>query len=302
MKSKNIALAAVTAVAFGVSSSEVPAVTALSVGMDFKGYVTMLDSNGFSFRNSAYLNEPTYMGHRTPIEGHMVLDISEGGVVGGATFKPFPFVFSQASGRDITFVPADSLYGTPVPSNTLLVGNMLFDYGTLTGIPVSIVLDMGNLSTALMNAQVGDVITGVMRAASDNTKFIMPDGTRQEFPIGPVVVATTTWDTTDVDTDGDGQPGPLVAETNPSGTIPLLVDTRLDRSNGDIGIGGSPIKTMAFIGFSPNFDITEITVTCMNLLSSCSAPGITVPPLPLSPQPLEPVQDDLGGLIKKLGL
>lgn len=279
------------------------AVTALSVAMDFKGYVTMVVAGtGIAFQNGSFVNEPRFNGWRSPIEGRMVMNVTESGLVGGATFEPFPFYDVQASGRDVTFVPADSLFGTPIPSNTLLVGNMAFDWGETKGIPVSIVLDMGNLSTALMSASVGDVITGALRAATDNTVITLQDGTMTTMPIGPVVVATTTWDTTDVDTDGDGQPGPITMSTNPSGTVPLLVDTVLDRTNGDIGIGGSPIKTSFFQGFSPNFDITEVTVTCVSALVSCETSGISVPSLPLSPQPLEPVQDGLGGLLKKFGL
>lgn len=304
MNTKHLALAGLIAASLG-TAAEVSAVTAMSVAMDFKGYVTMLNGgDGGAFRNTSFATEPRFMGYRTPVQGHMVIDITENGMVGGATFEPFLFIGSQASGRDITFVPADSLFGTPIPSNTLLVANMLFDFGTfIKGIPVSIVLDMGSLSTALMNAKVGDVITGVMRSASDNTVFTMPDGSKRTLPLGPVVVGTTTWDTTDVDTDGDGQPGPLEQNTNPSGTVPLLVDTKIDMTNGDVGIGGSPIKAVLFVGFSPNFDFTEVTVTCVNaLLGSCNTSGLSIPALPLSPAPLEPVQDAVGGALKQLGL
>lgn len=281
---------------------EASAVTAMSFAMDFKGYITMLNGrDGGVFRNSSFADEPRFMGYRTPINGHMVMDVDEAGLRGTATFEPFLFIGSIASGRDVTFVPAATLLN--IPTNTLLVGNMSFDFGDFfQGIPVSIVLDMGNLTTALMSASVGDVITGTMRAASDNTVFNLPDGTQRTLPLGPVVVATTTWNTTDVDTDGDGQPGPLTNNSNPSGTIPLLVDTAIDQTNGDIGIGGSPIRAVAFVGFSPNFDITEITVTCVMLAGSCSETGVPVPEVPLSAEPLDPILKTGGALLKKLGL
>ena len=301
MNAKHLVVAGAMTMALGIASGA-SALTTLSVGMDFTGYVTMLAPTGEGVTNTSFADEPRFMGHRSPISGRMVLDFTETGMIGRATFEPFLFIGSLARGRDITFVPVDSLFGTPVPSNTLLVGNMSFDYGTNEGIPVSIVLDMGNLSTALMGASVGDVITGALRAASDNTVFYMEDDSGRTMPIGPVVVATTTWDTTDVDTDNDGRPGPVMRHTNPSGTIPLLVDTRTDVTNGDVGIGGSPIRAVAFRGFNPNFDITEVTVTCVSALGSCETSGIPVPPLPLSPQPLEPLQDELGGLLKKFGL
>lgn len=306
MKAKRLALAGLVS-GIVAMSAQAPAATAMSVGMDFKGYVTMLNAaDGVGFRNPS-AGGAGYLGYRTPISGHMVMDITETGMVGTATFVPFKFSGVMSSGRDITFVPSDNLFGLPIPSSTLLVGNMLFDFGTnVTGIPVSIVLDMGNLSTALMNSKVGDVIGGTMRAASDDTVFETEDAegniVPRTLPLGPVVVATTTWDTTDVDTDHDGQPGPIMFNTNPSGTIPLLVDTTLDMTNGDIGVGGSPMKIGPFAGFSPNFDITEVTVTCVSALGSCSSSGVAVPAVPLAPKPLEPVQDSVSGLVKSLSL
>ena len=305
MKTKYIALAGLMAFSLGFGSAA-HAATAMSVGVNFKAYVTMLNgSDGQAFRNSSFAEEPKFMGYRTPIEGKMVIDITESGMFGRASFEPFLFIGSPAGGRDVTFGPVDSLYGTPMPSNTLMLGNMLFDFGTFAkGIPVSIVFDMGNLSTALSSASVGDVITGMLRGASDNTVFTLPDGTQTTLPMGPLVAATTTWDTTDVDTNGDGEPGPITQHTNPSGTVPLLVDTVLDKTNGDIGIGGSPIRAVMFVGFSPNFDIYEMTVTCVGLLDTCDESNelLEEADLTLNAEPLEPIQDETGSLVNELGL
>lgn len=297
MRAKHFALAGLMAAALGLNTAA-HAETAMSVGVDFKAYVTMLNgTDGSAFRNSSFADEPEFMGYRTPIEGKMVIDITESGMVGRASFEPFLFIGSLAAGRDVTFGPVDALYGTPLPSNTLMLGNMLFDFGNFAkGIPVSIVFDMGNLSTALSSASVGDVITGLLRGASDNTVFTLPDGTKTTLPMGPVIAATTTWNTTDVDTDGDGEPGPLTQNTNPSGTVPLLVDTVLDLTNGDVGIGGSPIRAVLFVGFSPNFDIYEMTVTCVNLLGTCDEDSLGSLGLTLNPEPLEPIQDTAGSL------
>lgn len=273
---------AATAVSLGCVGNA----SAISFGMDFSGYVTMLNgSDGTAFRNTSFATVAPYYGFRTPISGHMVMDIDANGLRGSATFDPFLFIGTLASGRNITFAPVATILN--IPDNTLLLGNMSFDFGKfIKGIPVSIVLDMGNLTTALMQSSPGDVLHGVMRPASDDEVFTLPDGSQTKMPIGPVVVATTKWDTTDVDTDGDGQPGPLACGSNPSGTVPLLIDTTTNLTNGETGLGGSPIKACGFVGFSPNFDISEVTVTCVNAIGSCSTDGVAVPAVPLSPQPL----------------
>lgn len=298
MKFNKLCVAAVAAAGLAAS---VPA-TAISFGVDFKGYVTMLQGNdvpqfaGRMVQNNTFANEPPFFGYRTAVSGKMVLDIGLDGLSGTATIDDIIFLNQTAKGREINFKPVATALN--IPTNTLLLGNMLFDYGTfVTGIPVSIVLDMGNLTTALMGSTPGDIIRGIMTAPTENTVVTNPDGSTTTYPLGPVVVATTTWNTTDVDTDGDGQPGPVNLGDNPSGTTPLIIDTVVDATNGDIGLGGSPIRSNSlFKGVSPNFDFTEITVTCVNLLASCSAGGLPVPPLPLSPAPLAPVLKTLGGL------
>jgi hypothetical protein len=294
LKTLVIAMAAVTGAGVGTPAS------AISFGIDFKGYVTMLNSNGSMLQNSSFSSEPPYFGLRTAVSGHMVLDIGLNGLSGTATIEPITFFDTLSKGRDITFKPVDTLLGV-IPENTLLLGNMLFDFGNQNGIPVSIVLDMGNLTTALMASTVGDVIGGVMTAATENTISDVGNGP-QTFPMGPVVVATTTWNTTDADTDHNGTPGPVTLGTNPSGVLPLLTDTVVDVTTGEIGLGGSPIRDSGFKGFSPNFDFKEITVTCVNLLASCEDGGIPVPPLPLNPDPLGGLLGGTKTLLKGLGL
>lgn len=270
--------------------------TVASVGMDFSGWVTMLDPAGRPIQNTSFLDEPRFHGWRSPVKGSMVLNITNEGLVGRATFEPFPFFGVQSSGRDITFVSAH-LAGIStlleVPTDTLLIGNMAFDFGVTEGIPVSVVLDVGGLTSALKNTFKGDVLKGLLTAESDNTRT--PDPT-VDISMGPVLVATVAYDTTDVDTDGDGQPGPISMGDNPSGTTPLIRDMVVDATNGDIGIGGSPMKAGPFVGFSPNFDIDEATVTCVSaLLSDCEAGGLKLPGIDLTAQPLEPLVKLLNG-------
>jgi hypothetical protein len=294
-----VAAASLPATAAGLSLSlggtkielGTPDVLVTSVAMDFEGWVTMLWPDGHVFGNFSAKDEPNFNGARTPIKGKMVMEIGSGGLRGAATFDPFLFANSPSSGHDVQFYSPNALLNA-LPTNTLLLGNMLFDFGTIKNIPVSIVLDIGGLTTALTNTAQGKVLKGILTAASDNTLVDMGDGAgyAHSISMGPVLVATTTLDTTDVDTDGDGLPGPIKRGINPSGTTPLIEDAVIDVTNGDIGIGGSPMRTAPFPGFSPNFDIVEATVTCFKVGSSCNTAGLPMPPLPpLSAQPLEPL-------------
>jgi len=258
-----------------------------SVGMDFVAWVTMIDSTGAPVNNPSFAGEPNYHGWRYPVKGKMVFNLTAEGLAGAASFEPFDFFGVPASGRDINFVPAHTVLGL-IPIDTLLVGNMLFDWNGNNGIPVSLVLDIGDLTTALMNTFEGEVLKGLLTAETENT--LVPSG--EDITMGPVLVATTSWDTTDVDTDGDGEPGPLSLGVNPSGTTPLIPDMALDTTNGDIGLGGSPMKAGPFKGFNANFDVIEATVTCVSaILSDCETGGLKVPQIPLSAQPLDPLLD-----------
>lgn len=267
-----------------------------SAAMDFEGWVTMLEPKGAVVRNASYLEEPTFHGWRTPIKGKMVIEMGTSGLRGAASFESFPFLGLIASGHNVQFYSPNALLDL-LPTNTLMLGNMLFNWGSYYGtqnIPVSIVLDIGDLTTVLRNTTKGQVLEGLLTAESDNTLVSDGSGGTKGISMGRVLVATTSYNTTDVDTDANGMPGPLVLGSNPSGTTPLLVDQTTDVTNGDVGIGGSPIKISIFAGFNPNFDIVKATVTCMSTIYSCNTFGMSMPAFPLSAQPLDPLLDSLG--------
>ena len=125
-----------------------PNASATSFGMDFHAYITLTNAAGTPVNNTSFVNEPRFHGWRSPISGKMVMDIGPNGMRGTATFEPFPFMGSEASGQDISFVPVSTVLN--IPTSSLLLGNMLFNWNGNNGIPVSIVLDMGDLTTALM--------------------------------------------------------------------------------------------------------------------------------------------------------
>ena len=86
-------------------------------------------------------------------------------------------------------------------------------------------------------------------------------------------MGTTTWNTTSIGTPALG--------TNPSGTLPLVTDTVVDSTNGDVGIGGSPMPTAPFPGFNANFDIMSMHVTgCTDTGTGTDACQVAAVPVP----------------------
>ncbi len=138
-------------------------------------------------------------------------------------------------------------------AGNLVLGNLGFNWSGSNGIPVSIVMDATGFFGAVGGGlTTGDVVSGAgALPATDGQGF----GAKGSYtlPIGPVPMATTSFDTTDIGTVGLG--------TNPSGTLPLTDD----------GIGGSPMKAGPFPLWNANFDLTDITVT------SVSGGGSVVP-------------------------
>ncbi len=272
MKKKTILAAAISA------TLSVPSVSsALSLQMDFSGLLTMLNPTGTALNNTDQNSVSPWYGWRTPVSGSMSFDLLTQSGTGSVT--PFSFFGSgEAITTAVTFQAiGDGMGG----AGSLILGNMGFNWNGNNGIPVSIVLDAGGFFEHLSTAGVdlndplatplalaglaGDLITGGGLAASDNTVF---SSGKQSYtlPIGPAPIVTTTFNTTDI--------GTVMLGTNPSGTTPLVVDTVTDATNGDIGIGGSPMRTSPFPGFNANFDFTQLTVTSVEP----PPPPIPVPP------------------------
>jgi hypothetical protein len=209
----------------------------------------MLDPGGAPARNTSkpYYYDATWgYGARTQITGTMTFDLLT--LTGTGTVVPFSF-FNQANpplatARDVQgqVLNVGVLPGAP----SLVLFNLLFDWNTNYGIPVSLVLD----AQGLFNNLVPGVLPGFTIDQS-SCSFLTTCGTpasdgilKGSIPIGPSPIVTTSWNTTTVPGAG--------LETNPSGTTPLIADPD--------GIGGSPMVAGPFAGFNANFDITSMTV------------------------------------------
>lgn len=223
-----------------------------------KNAFTMLNAKGQVTFNSdvshCYPNMQlsTNQCSRTAVGGTITYDTATHS--GSMTIVPFSFFNSGfASSTAITFQAIGNGDGDPASGN-LLLGNMGFNWNLNYGIPVSIVWDgTGFFNAITAGLHTGDTITGTGTNGaipeSDNTAGTsLTVGT-----LGKAILATITTNTSTI--------GTPVLGTNPSGTLPLVNDTVTDVTNGDLGIGGSPMPTPPFQGYNANFDFTSLTVT-----------------------------------------
>ena len=249
MNLKKTLLSAAIAGAMGASVSA----NAGTITGSWTGAFTMLGSTGLVTANSDLNSCFTGMlvGSncvRTAVSGTMSFDTTTG--AGTGTVVPFSFFAGgNAIATTITFQAIGNGFGGP---GTLVLGNMGFNWNGNNGIPVSIVLDAAGFFGAMAGGlQVSNTISGIgALPESDNTVY---GGVT--LPIGPALMATTDWNTTNI--------GSVVLGTNPSGTLPLLTDTVVDATNGDVGIGGSPMQAGPFKNFNANFDIMSMHIdTC----------------------------------------
>lgn len=199
---------------------------------------SMLDPIGGILQNVSY---PYYgsttwgYGLRTQITGSLTFDTSDHS--GTFTIQPFDFL---AGGPAVLHGAAFTDAGTdPINGHPLVIGNMLADWASNQGIPVSLVWDVDGLLTAITNGlQVGDVVAGGTVPASDGAG-------RGQVPLGPSAVATTAWNTTNTCTP------PGCTGVNPSGALPLIADS----------IAGSPMYDGPFPGFNLSVDLRNLRVT-----------------------------------------
>jgi hypothetical protein len=269
MNMKKTLLSAAIVSALGVSTSA----NADLIAGSWSGVFTMIGAGG-TFTLNGDVAGNAYGGNRTVVSGGLTFDTTTG--AGTGTVTPFSFFGSGAAiATTITFQAIGDGLGGP---GALVLGNMGFNWNGNNGIPVSIVLDatgfFGNV--AMGGIVVSNTVTGGTfgaLGASNNTDTISGAG-GTTFPIGPTLMGTTTHNTTNI--------GVVALGSNPSGTLPLVNDTVVDVTNGDVGIGGSPMQAGPFPAFNANFDILSMHVTqCTDTGTGTDAcPTVTAVPVP----------------------
>lgn len=246
-----------------------------TVTASWTGLFTMITPGGnFTHNSDLSQCDPAYLATvigeiqctRTSINGTLTYDDVAG--TGSATMAPFSFFGSgDMHIYSLSLKGIGDGMGGP---GSLVLGNMVYDWNGGNGIPVNIVWDASGFLGALGGGlAISQTVSGVgALPASDNTETDfngVPGGTT--YPIGPALLATTTWETTTIG---------FVNGTNPSGTLPLIADTVVDVTNGDIGVGGSRQKGGDFPAFSLNIDFLSMHVTSCTP-DVCTPAAVPVP-------------------------
>lgn len=227
------------AVATALTGAIAAPAQAVVLDMTYEGLFTMLDPGGVVLQNTSYpyYGDTTWgYGLRSQISGTMSFDLDTG--AGSGTVNPFDF-FNKgpaiASG-----VVMQSIGGG------LILGNMTFSWNE-SNITTNIVLDGSGLFGALDLMGIPPAGTVLDQAAC--TTYALPcalpasDGAKKgKYPIGPVPIATSTYNVAVDGFDGFG---------TTLGQLSLGTDD---------GIGGSPMSNGPFSGFNANFDILSVTV------------------------------------------
>jgi len=254
MNIKKTLLATAVTTAMGATAIEAQAAPILSA--DWSGLFTILNSSGTGLQNHSYpyYGDPTWgYGFRTQVSGTLDFEFAYG--PSSMTMRQFEFF----GGGPLTATNMSMQIIDPV--NGLTQVNMGFNWNGTNGIPVSLIMDASGFfgaistdyyATSTVIDQATVAAYGALPASNG-----MNNG---KFPIGPVPIASTTFDTSLISTasaacaadvaNGDANGNCL--GLNPSSEIGIIA--------GDDGIGGSPMIDGPFDGFNFTFDITAIHI------------------------------------------
>jgi hypothetical protein len=289
---KSVLKSAIVAALGATAIAATPAHAGVST-FNWNGYFTMLDGTGAALANTSITGRGANQ-YQTPVTGTMQFDNVSG--AGTATLDPFGF-FNNPIPAEAVGINMQSIGDGMGGAGTLVLGNMLFNWGGNYGIPVSIVLDAAGFFAGEMTA--GGPAGAI--PASDGT---YASSTYPSLNLGSVPMATTAWNTSPNCTNGVDCIG-----NGTNGVLPLVQDNTVNAwdatanigGNGTttttggytvaIGIGGSPMLDGPFTGYNANFDVTQLTPTgyddTASLPPNCSfdPSGNLCPPTPTVPVP-----------------
>ena len=278
---KKVVAVAVSVIVGGAGFSGSASAAALQ--FEWSGFFSLPDSAGALIANDSVSSSPGNPANflLTPVSGTLTYDASAG--TGSMTMAPFEFFSGSLplQAQDISLVDIDGPGG-----DTLVLGNMLWDWNGTEGTPASLVWDIAGLQTAIdAGLTNGEVVSGIGSApAIDGTyvgtgihvsthTVVGPGGLDGYLELGPSPIATTTWNTSLAPGCTLGVDGNYIDNTgggcmgvNPSGVLPLVLDTApntFDSTPGNQGIGGSPMLDGPFQGSNFNVNVTSLTVTAV---------------------------------------
>lgn len=215
--------------------------------INFEGLFTLQDGNNTTIANASnpYYYDATWgYGLRTQISGTLQIDPNTGAGVG--TINPFEFL---QAGPAIA-----SNFELQAIGNGLLLGNLDYNWNS-SDMTVQIVLDATGLFNAYIQGFSPWSIIDQSTCASYALNCATPatDGIKKgSYPIGPVPIASTTFNT--------------VGQNGYGTTVNML------SLGTDDGIGGSPLDNGPFQGLSANFDITSISMGSVSSIETVPVP------------------------------
>jgi hypothetical protein len=278
MKMNKSLIGAAVTLALGVSA--IPSIaSADTIEMNWSGYFRMLDPQGAALANTSITGKGVNQ-YETPVTGTMTFDTVSG--AGSGTMVPFGF-FNNPIPASLTELGLQAIGDGLGGPGSLVLANMIFNWGGNNGIPVSLVLDaagfFGSMPSIYANGYgangtvVNQSAPGSVRGAADGT-YVGGSGTHINggyLDLGVAPIATTKWNTTALCAGGGGNSGACM-NVFPSGSLPLVADTANNGNDWnalfmggdgsqDNGMGGNPMLAGPFEGYNANFDITTLTVT-----------------------------------------
>jgi hypothetical protein len=240
MNFKKTLIASAVAAGVGLSGAAIPTTaSADTLAISWSGLFTMLDPGGVGLQNTSkpYYYDATWgYGFRTQIGGTMSFDTATG--AGSATVVPFQFfngnMTQPATAKGISMQAIGDGNGGQGP---YVQASMLFDWNGNTNINVNLIMDASGFfgSGPYTTSQTidGSAAGSVLPASNGIIKG--------KFPIGPVPIATTTFDS----------------------AFPLAGD----------GIGGIPMTNGPFVDFNANFDVTSLHIDSVTPASVVPVPA-----------------------------
>ena len=248
-----------------VLAASVPTAEAAVNTFNYNGFFTMLATDGAAMANTSITGR-TVNQFQSPISGTLSFDTATGAGIG--TLTPFAF-FGSTDLANAVGIKMQSVGDGAGGPGTLVAGNMLFDWGGTTGIPVSIVLDAQGFFAGDLDGTGG---LGAI-AASDGT-FVgatVPQTTGGYLDLGPSPIVTTAFNTLNI--NGCDGVTPDCMNNGSSGGIPVggyVADATANPNDFDMttptaydlageGVGGSPFQDGPFVNNNANFNITSLT-------------------------------------------